>query len=186
MKLFVAALAFFISISTFGQKRLELLETNIPEAGLAKYTDSYLWTKNWWLVNRKMVETSKGGNALSADSKLTKVQVDSLSQVFSRYLPTDIAHHGHFTPRVSFNGTKKLRPYIKSSIYEIHDSSVKLICQFIIEFGTKNHNSMPDIFGIMILDPKDVTPYSAADISKWYHRKPTKLETDIMGPSMGE
>lgn len=182
MKSLILFLSVFCSITLAGQKRLELLETNISSDKFSQFADSYLWTKNWWLVNRKIVDTAKGGNALSKESKLDKAKIDSLSLVFSRYLTSEIMRFGKLNPRIYLKIDKKLRPYIKASIYEFDNSEVKLVGLFIIEFGSDFHNSMADVLNIIIIDPNDAITYSNSQVKSWYERPSSRLERNMTQP----
>ena len=79
------------------------METNIAGAEMDAYAQSYLWVKNWWLVNGVVPDTSKGGNTFSPGSKLSKPVIDSLSKVFNKYLPGDIVREGDLVPRINFS-----------------------------------------------------------------------------------
>ena len=138
---------------SIAQKRLELLETNINTSNISEYTESYLWTKNWWLVSSMLIDTSKRGNTIAENSTLSKDKIDSLSKEFRKCLSPEIIRFGNLVPRINFIPNKKIKPYIRSFVYETTDQTTKLIGSFLIEFGSKKHNSMFDIYNIHIEDP---------------------------------
>jgi hypothetical protein len=169
-----------------GQEKLELLETNIKQDIINSYTDSYLWTKNWWLNSGMLIDTGKGGNAIAKNSLLTKQKIDSLHQVFTGYISTDQLRSGSMVPRIIYKSNSKGKPYITSSIYEIKDGEPKLLVQFKIEFDKGMHNDMSDVVSIAINNPGKVKPYAAAFINAALQRKPTAQENNITPPPVVE
>ncbi len=182
MKQTIFLVIYLFSIHTFGQKKLEILETNIPKDKFNSYADSYLWTKNWWLLNKKFIDTSRGGNAIATNSKLTKEIIDSLGKEFSKYASNDILFHGKIVPKINFVSSAKSISYIRSSIYLIEGNTAKLIVQFQIEFSKKIHNSMNDVFSLIIFNPKNSTSYSFDKVNSLYNRKTTSQENYITPP----
>lgn len=168
----------------FGQKRMELLETNIPIDKITAYADSYLWTKNWWLTNGIMVDTTQGGNSLSQKSKLTKAGIDSLGKEFRKSLSPNLIRFGNFIPRITTYNSPKQIPYIKVSFYEIEQSSVKLLSQLILEFGTHQQNNMKEVLNIFLLDPKVSIPVSKEFANSLYNRKPNRIELEMTPPQV--
>lgn len=171
-----------ISCCLTAQQRLEILQTNITLKDIATYTDSYLWTRNWWLVGNMLVDTLKGGNAIARESKLNKHTVDSLGKVYRKYISPDLVRFGGLQPRVVYDHSPKLMSFIQSSIYEIQNNQPVLLAVLRIQFSKKMHNNMRDINSIMIVPPSEVTQVSDSTIFALLKRKPTPLEADIMGP----
>jgi len=183
-KAIISLLGIFLAVSLQGQNRLELLETNIPKNKFPSYGDSYLWSKNWWLGNAMLVDTSKGGNSIAANSLLSKKKIDSLSKEFLKYISVDVLRFGPLQPRINFLADNKVKPYIKASIYEINSSSTKLIVQFVIEFGKGVHNSMPDVIDIRITKPTELQPYTETVVRKIFQRKAIAEENNLIGPTI--
>jgi hypothetical protein len=186
MRLLTFVILIFTLQDVFGQKRLELLETNIPIEKITSYSDSYLWTKNWWLTNGLIVDTSKGGNAIALGSSLSKTYIDSIAREFRRVVPPEIVRFGNLVPKINYSKSAKQVPYIKASIYEINESSAKLIIQYLIEFGSGRHNRMNDISSVAILDVKSISPLTFEKVSELYQRKPSLAELDITPPQVSK
>ncbi len=170
--------------TSIAQKRLELLETNIDPQMIGEFTDSYLWTKNWWLTAKMVPDTSRGGNAWSISSKLNKSKVDSMSKLFTKYVSPDIIRFGNLLPRIEYRNSSKQTLHIKSSLYEIRDTAATLIAQFLIEFSTSKHNKMADVHSISIIDPADAIAYPHKQLLNWYNRKATAQEQEMTPPAV--
>ena len=181
-QIFTAILFFTLSYSSKGQQRLELMETNISSSDMEAYAQSYLWVKNWWLVTGVVPDTSKSGNTFSPKGKLNTQAIDSLSKIFNKYLPADIVRDGNLVPRINFTVNKRLKPYIKTSVYEIDGNTAKLTGLFFIEFDATRHNGMPDVRNIYVFDPAKTKHLPAPVAIDAYKRKATGLENNLVPP----
>lgn len=184
MKLLITIGLILNATSLLGQKRLELLETNIPMEKITPYSDSYLWAKNWWLTSGMIVDTTKGGNTFAKSSSLSRSYIDSVGKIFRNLISTDVIRFGNLIPRFTYAKSNKQAPFIKASIYEINDSSAKLIIQYLLEFAGSKHNGMMDVSNITILDPESVIPISFIKAKEIYQRKPNEIELDITPPQV--
>jgi hypothetical protein len=161
-----------------------LLETNVPAHAFTPYGDSYLWTKNWWLTNGMLIDTTKGGNALSPDSKLTKASLDSLSKLFRTFLSPDVIRFGNLVPRIIQSTAKVKNSFVKASVYEFDNDSTRLIAQYVIEFGIGKHNKKQDVINITIIEHDAGSPAPLERVKRYYYRKATKAELDITAPGV--
>jgi hypothetical protein len=184
MKYLILAFLIVFSIEVAAQKRLELLETNIPAKNFVPYGNSYLWTKNWWLTNGILVDTAKGGNAIARKSKLDKSSIDSLGKQFRKLLSPKLVRFGNLRPRIIFYKQTSQAPFITASIYEIGDSSVQLLAVYKIQFGVGEHNQMTDVLDIRIMEPKQVKPISYKSAMDLYSRIPINSEKEITPPGV--
>jgi hypothetical protein len=172
--------ALLICLSSKSQNRLELLETNVAQKNIGPYTDSYLRTKNAWLADGMLVETSRGGNALAASSKLDKNKIDSLSTLFRKYLPTQLIRFGNMAPRINYLNDPKKPPYILSTVFEINGQEVKTLGQFKIVFAASKHNNMPDVMDIEIVPVKKRKPYTKNAVIRTFNRSATTEEEEMI------
>lgn len=168
--------------TSFAQKRLELLETNIDPQVFQEFADSYLWTKNWWLTARMVPDTSRGGNTWTVSSRLNKSKVDSMSILFTKFVSPDIIRFGNLIPRIEYRNSPKQTLHIKSSLYEIADTAAVLMAQFVIEFSTSKHNKKADVYSISIIDPADAIAYPHQQLLNWYNRKASAQEQEMTPP----
>jgi predicted lipase len=141
-----------------------------------------LWVKNWWLSNGMIVDTIKGGNCISTNSKLTKAKIDSLSKEFNKFFNIELIRFGNLQPKINFLTSNSKKRFIKASIYEIENSNCKLLGQFIIEFGNGNHNKMKDIFNIKIIEPKNSICLPYKTLIELYNRSASDAEQNITPP----
>lgn len=182
----ITALLFFTGISLIGvaQERLELLETNIGEERILAHSESYMWTKNWWLSAGMRAPVEKGGNTLAASSKLNDRRLDSLSRLFNKYLPSRLIRLGNLQPRINYLKDHKSPPYILATIFEINGQEVKSLGQFRITFHTTFHNQMPDVMDIQVTAPEKIKAYDRNYVLKTHKRKPTDTEREITPPEI--
>ena len=185
LKRFVPVLVcmLIVSLVSRSQQRLELLETNVAEAAMNPYGDSYLWTKNWWLSTGMLAAEGKGGPAIGVTSMLTKSRLDSLSKLFNSYISPKVMRQGGLKPRINYVKAKG-EPYIQSTIFEINGEEVKAVCQFKITFSPTKHNEMPDIHDIQITPLEKMKSYDKAMVIKTYKRAATDAESNITPPEV--
>jgi hypothetical protein len=129
-----------------------------------------------------IVQISKGGNAIAKNSALTKQKIDSLHQIFIKFLPPEIVRFGNLTPRLVYKKRNKTSPYIKSTVYEMRDGSLKPIVQFMIDFDKMQHNNMPDVVNILISNPDVIKPQDVSSLKSLLKRKATVAERNITPP----
>lgn len=60
------------------------------------------------MLNHRIIDTARGGNAIATGSPLFPAAIDSMSRVFTHYLPAAIVRFGNPRPRIRFDpGEKK-------------------------------------------------------------------------------
>lgn len=179
MKIFTFLLLFSGAVEAKSQLRLELVETNILPADFSKFELAYHFVKTRWLTNGEMPDTSKGGAAWSADSKLNKRAVDSLSKAFINYIPVQLIRIENMRPRILYVQSLLDTPYIKTTVYSMYNNEAALYGQFKIEFGEGSHNKMRDIKNILIIPTSEVKILDYSKAMEIYNRTADKNERNL-------